>query len=297
MKKQNSFMLLLSKIIAFKIRLLLRFRYKILVKGSEVFQNDSPVLILPNHQALIDPVILLSQIYRFSDATAVIAEKYYNMPVLQSLFKRWGAIRVSDLEKGNRDTQVLKVITRSVVKGFRRKKNIVLYPSGQIAGQGYEKIFNKKSAYHIVKKLPEDVRVIGVRITGLWGSIWSKARTGKSPDFFIQLLKGIFYVVANLFFFLPKRTITIEFEDLTSFAKSKALLGQKPFNSFLEDFYNLHGEESPLFLKHFFYSRELKRKLPGKIYGSAREAQYEALPNDTCNAQLDRSEKSAGTLL
>lgn len=281
MKKQNSFILFLTKILAFKIRLLLRVRYKIVVKGAEVFQKNSPVLILPNHQALIDPVILLSQIYRFSSATPVISEKYFNIPVLKFFFKRWGAVRVSDLETGNRDTQVLKLITRSVIKGFRRKKNIVLYPSGQIAGQGYERIFNKKSAWQIVRKLPEDVRVIGVRITGLWGSIWSKAWIGKSPDFFIQILKGIFFVLANLFFFMPKRTITIEFEDLTSIAESKALLGKKQFNSFLEDFYNLHGEEQPLFLKHFFYSRELKRKLPEKISGSAKETQDEALPTDS----------------
>jgi acyl carrier protein len=280
MKHQDSFFLYLTKILAFKIRLLLRVRYKIQIKGSEVLQNNSPVLFLPNHQALIDPIILFSQIYRFSSATAVIGEKYFDLPVLKSFFKRWGAVRVSDLETGSRDTQVLKVITRSVIKGLGRKNNIVLYPSGQIAGQGYEKIFNKKSAYQIVKNLPENVQVVGVRITGLWGSMWSKAWIGKSPNFFIQLLKGIFYVLANLFFFLPKRTVTIEFEDLTKIAKSKAVHGQKPFNSFLEDFYNLHGEESPFFLKHYFYSRKLKRKLPDKISGSATEVHDEVLPTD-----------------
>jgi long-chain-fatty-acid--[acyl-carrier-protein] ligase len=224
-----------------------------LVQGADVFTKNSPVFILPNHQALIDPVILVSHIYRFSTVTPVISEKYFDIPVAKTFFGRLGAVRVSDLENGSRDTQVLKVISRSVIKGFKRKQNIILYPSGQIAGQGYEKIFNKKSAYHIVNKLPDDVQVVGVRITGLWGSMWSKAKTGKSPDFFVQLLKGMFFVMANFIFFLPKRTITIEFEDLTSSAKSIAEQGQKPFNSFLEEFYNLHGEEAPLFLKHFFY--------------------------------------------
>lgn len=253
MKKQNSSFLLLSKAIAFTIRILLRVRYKISIKGSEVFQKNSTAFILPNHQALIDPVILLSQISCFSSVTPVMSEKYFDIPVAKSFFRGLGAVRVSDLENGNRDTQVLKVITRSVIKGFNRKKNIVLYPSGQIAGQGYERIFNKKSAFHIVSKLPEDVQVIGVRITGLWGSMWSKAKSGKSPDFFLQLLKGFFYVLANLIFFVPKRTVNIEFEDLTSQAKNIAEQGQKPFNSFLEEFYNLNGEEAPLFLKHFFY--------------------------------------------
>jgi long-chain-fatty-acid--[acyl-carrier-protein] ligase len=255
MKNRGSFIVLFSKVLALKIRLLLRLRYRISVKGTEMLQNEAPILFLPNHQALIDPVILLSQIYRFSMATPVVSEKYYNIPVIRWYFKRLGAVSVSDLEAGSRDTNVLKSITRSVYKGLRRNNNIVIYPGGQIAAQGYEKIFNKKSAYQIAGNLPEGVQIAGVRISGLWGSMWSKAKTGKSPDLFRQFLKGIFYIAANLIFFLPRRTVTIEFEDITVTAKEKAALGQKPFNTFLEEFYNLHGEEPPLLLKHFFYLR------------------------------------------
>jgi long-chain-fatty-acid--[acyl-carrier-protein] ligase len=253
MKKNGRLINLLSEFIALAVRTLLRPRYKIVIKGSEVFNQDKASLLLPNHQALVDPIILLSHIYRYSSATPVISEKYFDIPVAKSFFRLIGAVRVSDLETGNRDTQVLKVITRSVLKGLKRKNNVLLYPSGQIAGQGYERIFNKKSAYHLVSKLPEEVQVVGVRITGLWGSMFSKAKTGKSPDFFLHLLKGFLLILANLIFFLPKRTVTIEFEDLTIKAELAALEGQKPFNTFLEGFYNLHGEEKPLFLKHFFY--------------------------------------------
>jgi 1-acyl-sn-glycerol-3-phosphate acyltransferase len=276
MKTMNSLVLFLSKILAFKVRLLLRFRYKISIQGSEILQNNTPVLFLPNHQALVDPIIILSHIYRFTTATPVVSEKYFNIPLVKWYFKRLGAVSVSDLEKGSRDTQVLKSITRAVLKGFRRNKNFLIYPSGQIAGQGYEKIFNKKSAYHIVRTIPEGVQIIGVRITGLWGSMWSKAKTGKSPNFFVQLLKGGFYVLANLLFFLPKRTVSLEFEDLTSTAKEKMILGQKPFNSFLEDFYNLHGEESVLFLKHIFYLPQSKRSMAEKISDSAEKVNYQA---------------------
>jgi long-chain-fatty-acid--[acyl-carrier-protein] ligase len=136
----------------------------------------------------------------------------------------------------------------------------VIYPSGQIAGQGYEKIFNKKAAYHIVSTIPENVQIVGVRITGLWGSMFSKAKTGKSPNFAVQLLKGFFYVLANLLFFAPKRSVSIEFEDITSIAKENAIPGQKTFNLFLEEFYNLHGEEAVLFLKHIFYSVQTKNQ-------------------------------------
>jgi 1-acyl-sn-glycerol-3-phosphate acyltransferase len=260
MKNKGSFIVLFSKILAFTLRLLLRFRYKVTIKASNVIQNNTPVLFLPNHQALIDPVILLSHIYRFSTATPVITEKYFDIPVVKWYFKRMGAVRVSDLETGSRDTQVLNSITRSVYDGFLRNQNIVIYPSGQIAGQGYEKIFNKKAAFHIVNTIPENVQIVGIRITGLWGSMFSKAKTGKSPDFFFQLVKGAWYIVANLLFFMPKRRVSIEFEDLTSTAKEKAIPGQKPFNLFLEEFYNRNGAETALYRKYIFYLPQLKRK-------------------------------------
>ncbi len=296
MKKTDTFIVLLSKILAFKIRLLLRFRYRISIKGSEILQNNTPTLFLPNHQALIDPVILLSHIYRFSTATPVVSEKYFNMPVVKWYFKRMGAVSVSDLEAGSRDTQVLKSITGAVSEGFRHNHNIVIYPSGQIAGQGFEKIFNKKSAYSIVGAIPENVQVVGVRISGLWGSMFSKARTGKSPDFFVQFLKGILYVLANLLFFLPKRTVSIQFEDLTTVAREKVVLGQKPFNAFLEEFYNLHGVEPALFLKHFFYFPESKRKVADRISGSAAEVNDMALPTDNESIPEETIEKVKGII-
>ncbi|MBK7212205.1 MAG: 1-acyl-sn-glycerol-3-phosphate acyltransferase [Bacteroidales bacterium] len=254
MKKTHTLVHLLSKILAFIIRWILRSRYSVSIKGADIVQKNGPVLFLPNHQALTDPIILMSYVYKFSSVSPVISEKYYDVPIAKWYFRQIGAVRVSDLESGNRDTNVLKVITRSVYKGFKRNKNVVIYPAGQLAGHGYEKIFNKKSVYHIVNKIPDDVQIVGVRLTGLWGSMFSKARTPKSPDFFLQLLKGLLIVFANLIFFVPKRKVSLEFVDLTKTAKEQVLLGQKPFNLFLEEFFNVNGEEQALFLKHFFYS-------------------------------------------
>jgi hypothetical protein len=62
-------------------------------------------------------------------------------------------------------------------------------------------------------------------------------------------------VLANLLFLVPKRTVTLEFEDLTVSAKNVSAEGQKPFNNYLEEFYNLRGEEKTLYLKHYFYGR------------------------------------------
>ncbi len=259
------------KIILAIYRFLLSLRYNVEVKGIEILKNPNPKFILPNHQALVDPQILFPQILKHIKAVPVASEIYYNKPVLKQLFDAFGTVIVSDITSNNRDADALKNIYINVVDALKNGKSVVLYPSGQIAGQGYEKIFNKQSAWAIVDNIPENTQVIGVRISGLWGSMWSRAWIGKSPDFIKTYLKAIFMVLANLIFFLPRRNVKIEFIDITEEAKTKSKESKNAFNLFLEEIYNINGEEKLLFLKHYFYAQELKRDLPVRIEGSVAD--------------------------
>ncbi|MDP4269686.1 MAG: AMP-binding protein [Bacteroidota bacterium] len=291
MKQHHPLIIAFAKGLSALLRILLSLRYKVEVKGANVLQSSTPMLVLPNHQALIDPIIIISQIYKRTTVIPVITSGYYDIPVIRNLFREWGAVRVSDLESGSRNTNVLNEITTAVNGGFAMGKNIILYPSGQIAGQGYEKIFNKKSAHNIVSEIPAHVKVIGVRINGLWGSMWSKAWTGKSGNFVWLLFKAIFYILVNLIFFLPRRKVTVEFADLTTTAKANAKEGRQAFNSGLEEYYNRNGVETPLFLKHYFYGPKLNRMLPATISGSVDEKEGEALPTDVENIPVEVLEK------
>ncbi|MEI7596198.1 MAG: AMP-binding protein [Bacteroidota bacterium] len=252
-------------------RFFLSLRYKVILKNPEILKSSTSKFILPNHQALIDPQILWAYTAKYCTASPVVTEGFYNIPVLHSLFESMGAVPVSDLSAGSRDTEVLKTITNQVNNALVDGKNVLLYPSGQIAGQGYEKIFNKQSAWSVVCQMPENGQVIGVRISGLWGSMWSRAWIGKSPSFFTTMLKGIFFTFANLLLFQPRRTVTIEFEDITDQAKYAAQKGRNEFNNELEIFYNKNGEEPVLFLKHYFFAPTLKRQLPERIEFSVKD--------------------------
>jgi 1-acyl-sn-glycerol-3-phosphate acyltransferase len=252
-------------------RFFLSLRYKVEITGADVFKSKNAKLILPNHQALIDPQLIFAHLHKYLTVVPVVTEGFYKNPVLRIFLKAFNAVPVSDLSTGSRDLNVLNTIFLNVTKALKSGENVLLYPSGQISGQGYERIFNKQSAWAIVKNLPENTQVIGIRIHGLWGSMWSRAWTGKSPDFFRTFLKGVFYIFANLIFFVPKRKIIIELVDITSAAKVKATGNRLIFNTFLEQFYNKDGEEPVNYLKHFFYAPKLKRKLPDKIVGSAEE--------------------------
>ena len=165
------------------------------------------------------------------------------------------AVRVPDLEKSRRGVEIVAGLHQVVVDALAAGHNVLLYPAGQLTNSGLERVGNKQGAWQVCHQLPEGTRVVGMRIRGLWGSMWSRAKTGRSPNFAWTYLKGIFYVLANLLFFVPRRDVTITFEDITDDAVRYAAEGRQPFNRFLESFYNAPGEEQPLFLKHFFYVR------------------------------------------
>ncbi|MCU4174817.1 AMP-binding protein [Carboxylicivirga sp. N1Y90] len=287
MKQHHPIIIQVAKIFFSFIRVLLSLRYKVEVKGGDELRKDNVKFLLPNHQAIMDPVLLFAHLYKYTTAVPVVTATYYDMPVAKTMFSAWGTVRVSDLESGSRNTNVLDQVVGSVKKGFELKKNIVLYPSGQIAGQGYEKIFNKQSAYKIVKDLPENVEVIAVRINGLWGSRWSRAWAGKSPNFVTTLLKCMGIILVNLIILSPRRKIKIEIENITTQAKKKSTGDRTEFNQYLENVYNVHGSEPVNFLKYYFFSPQLKRSLPERIAGSEEDATSqtsdmatEDIPND-----------------
>ena len=257
------------KFIAVIYGFFLRLRYRIVFKNTEVIKDAGTAIFLPNHQASVDPQLLLSKLERYQHAAPMIGSAYFDIPVLKSFFKSIGAVRVSDLERGSRNTNVLQSMLDAADESLNNGQSILLYPAGQLAGQGYEKIFNKQSAYEICKNADEDVKIIVVRVSGLWGSMWSRAWIGKSPSFVKTYLKAIWYVLANLIFFLPRRKVTFEFADLTTELREIANTKDRTaFNERLEDFYNANGEEPVNFLRHYFYSPKLKRKLPEHIKGS-----------------------------
>lgn len=275
------------RILIVLFRFFLSLRYSVKISGTEIFKKNERYFILPNHQALVDPLIVFSHLRKYMCIVPVADEKFFKIPLVGSILRSFGSIPVSDLSIKNRDTAVLNTISVNVLKGLKEGKSVLLYPSGQIAGQGFEKIFNKQSAYEISRNIPGNVKIIALRVNGLWGSMWSRAWVGNSPDFLKTFLKAVFFVFANFLFFLPRRKVTMELFDVTKEAKEMSGMTRVEFNHFLESIYNKKGEEPVLFLKHFFYVPSLKKKLPEKIVGS-----WDDVQNVEDSEKIEISEKT-----
>lgn len=242
-----------KKIFASFFRFGFSLRYSVQINDSEILKDKRVKIFLPNHQSLLEPIILQSYIIRFHEISPAVSAKYFENTFFRIMMKIVDSIPVSDLDCGSRDLDVLNNVKSELLNRLLSGKNALLYPSGQLTSQGYEKIFNKQAAFNIVSELPEEIMIVGVRVSGFWGSMWSKAKTGKTPDFLSALIKGILIIIANFLFFTPRRKVKFELIDITNIAKQKSKTDRKTFNSYLESFYNQHGAELFTKIKYFFY--------------------------------------------
>jgi len=247
---------------------ILRRRYKVEIKGEEMLLGKGPRIYLPNHQAEVDPIVLLSLIQTYHKAAPMISAMYYNVPVFKQFLNWIGAVPVSDLDRGVRDPNVMKTISDAANVAFNKGNSILIYPAGHLCNQGYEDIGNKQGSYNIIKSLPDEVKIIGVRMAGFWGSKWSRAWSGVSPDFTKLFLESVFWWFSNLIFFIPKRKVVFEFFDITEDAKYKAKnLKRREFNEYLEKIYNKNGEEKIRYIRHHFLAPKVKKAVPKRIKG------------------------------
>ena len=252
------------------------FRYDIQVKWLSQVKTGQSYLVLPNHISLLEPMITFSLFASKVILRPVATSAFTKNPLFKWFFDRIGAISVE--ESSTHDAQKLaKTLTSSLDQlqhALAKGDSLLLYPSGQLAGQGSEYLWAKKSAYLALQTIPEQTKVLAIRVSGLWGSMWSNARTGSRPHFILGLFKTLRYFLANLLFFVPKRKILIEIIDQTSELKKLSQGDLASFNRYLENFYNQKWEEKLRYLPHYFYFNDIKhKKLPTKINNSIASLQ------------------------
>lgn len=250
------------KIFFYLYKKLLSLRYHVKIEWEELLDTEW-ALILPNHVALIDPQILLAFLSKYKKLHPLADNTYYENPFLRPIFKAIWAIGINNSIESLSQTDLENAV-QTITQELKKGKNIVVYPSGQLKTQAKEKIIGKKVVYEVMKKIPKDTDILLVRMEGLRGSSSSKARIWKTPSLIGFILKWLWYGLANLIFFIPKREVKIYIENITDEAKkhiNKYNLNQ--FNKYLEDKYNQNWEEELLYLKHYFYYNNTKdRKLP-----------------------------------
>ena len=200
--------------------------YDIRVTGEELLRDESTHLVMPNHTAYVDPLLLFSEEW-WLPLRPMTDELFMRHWLYGRILRMADAIEVPDLSngerlkiKGEREQMAAAAsqLSRIAIDSLAEGKQLCFYPSGHVKTVDREVIGNRRMAYEVCRELPEGVRVILCRMRGLESSRFSKLRPKK---------------------WKWRRTVTMHFEDHTDDVRAWAqTMDRRTFNEQLEKWYN-----------------------------------------------------------
>lgn len=248
-------------------RLALWLRYRITIKGLDLLDTKhlnkrGGILFLPNHPTVfIDPVLITLYLWPRFPIRPLVVEYMYYAPVINWFMKKIEAIPVPNFSVASNSLKKRRAekAEKKVLDGIKKGENFLIYPAGRVKKEARE-IITGSSIHRIIQENP-DINIVLVRISGLWGSSFSKAITGKSPPMMATLWEGVKTVFKNLLFFTPRREVTLEF--LPTPPDFPFTGSRMEVNQYLESWYNFNPaskkkEGEPLSLvPYLFWKKEL----------------------------------------
>jgi long-chain-fatty-acid--[acyl-carrier-protein] ligase len=246
------------------VKRLLALRYKASITGLESITAQRGVLIIPNHPAEIDPVLVSVYLWDLLRPRPVVLETMYHLPFLRPVMRKIHAIPMPDMEfdSGPHKRRRISRTLHEIGEQLRNGENILIYPSGRLSVTGEERLGAASGVSAILKEYP-DVPILMVRTRGLFGSIFSKALTGgRTPDVAETFKKGLSILAQNLLLFAPRRKISLEMVfNPADFPRTGDPL---QLNRYLERFYNHPAPEQATLVPYRFWSTALPSLPPKK---------------------------------
>ena len=204
------------------VKFFFRWHYDIRVTGEELLRDESVHLVLPNHTAYIDPLILFSEEW-WLPICPMVDESFMRHWFYGRVLRKADAIEVPDLAKSAMSREegaaAASQLSRIAIESLAAGKQLCFYFFLHIKTINKEIIGNRRMAYEVCRELPAGVRVILCRMRGLETSRWSKLKPKQ---------------------WKWRRTVTLIFEDHTDDVRIWAqTLDRRTFNEHLEIWYNL----------------------------------------------------------
>lgn len=241
-------------------RAFLRLRYRVRVVGLDDVRTRgaSGIVFLPNHPAMVDPVLMVALLYPGFAPRALGDERQVSRPLVRRLARWFGVRRLPNLElRGVGGVEGTRQALAETIDGLRQGENLLLYPAGRMKRRREEDLGATSAVQIILENVPE-VRVVLVRLTGLWGSSTSFAATGVSPRLRSALWLGARFALANLLVFGPRRDVEVEFVEPANFPRGG---DRTAINGYLEGFYNAKAPPNT-YVRYFHWERGGVRVAP-----------------------------------
>lgn len=241
------------------IRAVIGIRYRLRIRGLEKItaqhlSKKGGVLFLPNHPAMVDPFILMLVLWYSYKPHPLVVENYYYLKGFHTIQKMGNAIPIPNLGGSVNRWKQKKVekCFHLIEQGIKERENYLIYPSGRLKLGAEEMIGGASFAYNLLQECPE-ANVVLVRTTGLWGSRFSRAITGKVPSLPQVFWEAAKVVLKNLIFLTPRREVTIDFEPMPDHFLTESTT-RLAFNQALEKWYNSCGPEPLKLVSDHFWN-------------------------------------------
>jgi long-chain-fatty-acid--[acyl-carrier-protein] ligase len=227
---------MLDSVLRLIFRALLSLRYRIRIVGLEQLaaKDERGMLFLPNHPALIDPLILLCFLTAKFPVRALAGRGQIEQPGIRWLASRVGVRKIPDShEQGSGARHRVASTLRETVRALNGGEALVFYPAGRVYRRKVEDLGSNGGAAFLLRSCPS-VRIVLVRTTGLWGSSFGRA-TGQAPTIGLAIRRGVIGLLKSGILFAPRRRVTLEFSECLDFPRQA---DHEQVNRFLEAHYN-----------------------------------------------------------
>lgn len=241
------------------LRLALAVRYRVKLRGIDAIarRGTGGILFLPNHPALVDPLIVISHLHARFRPRPLADRDQVNVPVIRYLARKIGVIPLPDIKvHGPAVRPEVEAAQRTCIETLKGGGNVLLYPSGHIYRTRHEDLRGNSGALELIRQVP-GCRVVLVRTRGLWGSALSLAG-GEYPNLGRLAPRLLAALARNYFLGLPRRRVTLEFWEPPDLPRDA---DRHTFNRFLEAYYNADAPPNT-YVAYDFNARPAVKHLP-----------------------------------
>ncbi len=157
--------------------------YRFRVRGTENIPDSGAALVVCNHVSYADSLVTAAGVWR--PMRFVMDYRIYDFPVLHWIFRTSKAIPIASRKE---DPAMLEQAYAAIIQALKDGELVCVFPEGRICADGETAEF-RPGMLRVLEQMP--VPVIPMAVSGLWGSVWSRAPWRKKLGLHLALFRKV----------------------------------------------------------------------------------------------------------